>query len=85
MAFRLPKLAVVRERVQRRRQSGRADAQSSLNRPALLTQAAARGGSFLWIRDLANADWLLSLSAVVTIAVLLKMAARRVKRQDGRS
>lgn len=67
-----------------------------------VTQAAARGGSFLWIRTLAKPDWpltivaaiftllatataatppsqnrsvMLSISAVVTIAVLSKMAA----------
>ena len=69
---------------------------------AAVTQAAARGGGFLWIRNLAKPDWpltivaaiftllatatagippsqnrtvMLSLSAVVTIAVLSKMAA----------
>ena len=67
-----------------------------------VTQAAARGGSFLWIRNLAKPDWpltiaatiftllatatagipasqnrtvLLSIAAVVTIAVLSKVAA----------
>lgn len=67
-----------------------------------VTQAAARGGSFLWIRNLAKPDWpltivaslftllatataglppsqnrtvMLSISAVVTLAVLSKMAA----------